>query len=92
MLEFQVVAPDTHITGHNRDRCRFRPWCTLGGKRGKLENALLTGRAAARRCRIGLRRCSLPWLGRLPGDNRFLEIASEVRISRDDEAFLLLPP
>jgi N-methylhydantoinase B len=32
VLEFRVFAPNTHITVRNRDRCRFRPWGTLGGK------------------------------------------------------------
>jgi N-methylhydantoinase B len=32
---FQVFAPHTAITARNRDRSRFRPWGTLGGKAGK---------------------------------------------------------
>lgn len=31
-LDFKVFAPDTRITARNRDRSRFRPWGTLGGK------------------------------------------------------------
>ncbi|MEZ5842347.1 MAG: hydantoinase B/oxoprolinase family protein [Hyphomicrobiaceae bacterium] len=34
-LDFKVFAPDTRITARNRDRSRFRPWGTLGGKAGK---------------------------------------------------------
>jgi N-methylhydantoinase B len=34
-LEFQVFSPATRVTVRNRDRCRFRPWGTLGGKAGK---------------------------------------------------------
>ncbi|SEE14966.1 N-methylhydantoinase B [Rhizobiales bacterium GAS191] len=47
VLEFQVFAPDTRITVRNRDRCRFRPWGTLGGKAAEPSNFILnpgTGR------------------------------------------------
>jgi N-methylhydantoinase B len=33
-LDFTVSAPDWRVTARNRDRCRFRPWGTLGGKAG----------------------------------------------------------
>jgi N-methylhydantoinase B len=33
-LDFKVFAPNTRITARNRDRSRFRPWGTLGGKAG----------------------------------------------------------
>lgn len=32
VMEFQVFSPNTRITVRNRDRTRFRPWGTLGGK------------------------------------------------------------
>jgi N-methylhydantoinase B len=41
VLEFQVFAPDTHITVRNRDRCRFRPWGTLGGKAAEPSDFIL---------------------------------------------------
>ena len=41
VLEFQVFAPDTRITVRNRDRCRFRPWGTLGGKASEPSNFIL---------------------------------------------------
>ncbi|MEM9223909.1 MAG: hydantoinase B/oxoprolinase family protein [Pseudomonadota bacterium] len=31
-MEFRVFAPNTRITVRNRDRTRFRPWGTLGGR------------------------------------------------------------
>jgi N-methylhydantoinase B len=34
-LDFRVFAPHTRITARNRDRSRFRPWGTLGGKSGE---------------------------------------------------------
>jgi len=34
-LDFTVFAPNSRVTARNRDRCRFRPWGTLGGKAGK---------------------------------------------------------
>jgi N-methylhydantoinase B len=34
-LDFRVFAPHTRITARNRDRSRFRPWGTLGGKPGE---------------------------------------------------------
>ncbi|WP_203076967.1 hydantoinase B/oxoprolinase family protein [Falsiroseomonas ponticola] len=33
-LDFTVFAPNSRVTARNRDRCRFRPWGTLGGKAG----------------------------------------------------------
>jgi N-methylhydantoinase B len=33
-LDFTVFAPSSRVTARNRDRCRFRPWGTLGGKAG----------------------------------------------------------
>jgi N-methylhydantoinase B len=33
-LDFKVFAPNTRITARNRDRSKFRPWGTLGGKAG----------------------------------------------------------
>jgi N-methylhydantoinase B len=41
VLEFQVFAPDTHITVRNRDRCRFRPWGTLGGRAAEPSDFIL---------------------------------------------------
>jgi N-methylhydantoinase B len=41
VLEFQVFAPDTRITVRNRDRCRFRPWGTLGGEAAEPSNFIL---------------------------------------------------
>ena len=41
VLEFKVFSPATHITARNRDRCRFRPWGTLGGHSGKPSDFLL---------------------------------------------------
>jgi N-methylhydantoinase B len=32
VMEFKVFAPNTRITVRNRDRSRFRPWGTLGGR------------------------------------------------------------
>ena len=40
-LDFRVFAPNTHITARNRDRCRFRPWGTLGGHCGKPSDFVL---------------------------------------------------
>lgn len=40
-LEFKVFTPNTRITARNRDRCRFRPWGTLGGKAGQPSNSIL---------------------------------------------------
>jgi len=40
-LEFTVFAPNSRVTARNRDRCRFRPWGTLGGKAGKPSDFLL---------------------------------------------------
>jgi N-methylhydantoinase B len=34
-LDFTVFAPNSRVTARNRDRCKFRPWGTLGGKAGK---------------------------------------------------------
>lgn len=33
-LDFTVFAPNSRVTARNRDRCRFRPWGTLGGNAG----------------------------------------------------------
>ena len=33
-LDFKVFAPNSRITARNRDRSKFRPWGTLGGKAG----------------------------------------------------------
>ena len=41
VLEFQVFAPGTHITVRNRDRCRFRPWGTLGGNAAERSDFIL---------------------------------------------------
>jgi N-methylhydantoinase B len=41
VLEFQVFAPGTRITVRNRDRCRFRPWGTLGGRAGEPSDFIL---------------------------------------------------
>jgi N-methylhydantoinase B len=41
VLEFKVFSPNTHITARNRDRCRFRPWGTLGGHSGKPSDFML---------------------------------------------------
>jgi N-methylhydantoinase B len=37
-LDFRVFSPHTSITARNRDRSRFRPWGTLGGKAGEPSN------------------------------------------------------
>lgn len=41
VLEFQVFSPETRITVRNRDRCRFRPWGTLGGGAGGTSDFVL---------------------------------------------------
>ena len=48
VLEFQVFAPDTRITVRNRDRCRFRPWGTLGGKAAEPSDFILNPGTHAR--------------------------------------------
>jgi N-methylhydantoinase B len=40
-LDFTVFAPNSRVTARNRDRCRFRPWGTLGGKAGKPSDFVL---------------------------------------------------
>ncbi len=40
-LEFRVFAPDTRVTARNRDRSRFRPWGTLGGKAAGLSDMIV---------------------------------------------------
>jgi N-methylhydantoinase B len=40
-LDFTVFAPNSRVTARNRDRCRFRPWGTLGGKAAKPSDFLL---------------------------------------------------
>ncbi len=40
-LDFKVFAPNSRITARNRDRSRFRPWGTLGGKAAAPSNFLL---------------------------------------------------
>lgn len=40
-MDFKVFAPDTKITARNRDRSRFRPWGTLGGKAAKPSDFLI---------------------------------------------------
>lgn len=41
VLEFQVFAPDSRVTARNRDRSRFRPWGTLGGKAAGLSDMIV---------------------------------------------------
>lgn len=41
VLEFQVFAPDSRVTARNRDRSRFRPWGTLGGKSAGLSDMIV---------------------------------------------------
>jgi N-methylhydantoinase B len=40
-LDFTVFAPDSRVTARNRDRCRFRPWGTLGGLAGGASDFVL---------------------------------------------------
>jgi N-methylhydantoinase B len=40
-LEFRVFAPDSRVTARNRDRSRFRPWGTLGGKAAGLSDMVV---------------------------------------------------
>lgn len=48
-LDFTVFAPNSRVTARNRDRCKFRPWGTLGGKAGKPSDFVLNpGTARAR--------------------------------------------
>lgn len=37
-MAFKVFAPDSRITARNRDRSRFRPWGTLGGRAAGLSD------------------------------------------------------
>lgn len=40
-LNFRVFAPDSKVTARNRDRSRFRPWGTLGGKAAGLSDMVV---------------------------------------------------
>jgi N-methylhydantoinase B len=40
-LDFKVFAPNSRVTARNRDRCRFRPWGTLGGMAGAPSDFIL---------------------------------------------------
>lgn len=40
-MEFKVFAPNTRITVRNRDRSRFRPWGTLGGRAAETSNFII---------------------------------------------------
>ncbi|MEM7731640.1 MAG: hydantoinase B/oxoprolinase family protein [Pseudomonadota bacterium] len=51
-LEFRVFAPDSRVTARNRDRSRFRPWGTLGGKAAGLSD-MVVNPATAREKRLG---------------------------------------
>jgi N-methylhydantoinase B len=48
-LDFTVFAPNSRVTARNRDRCRFRPWGTLGGKAGKPSDFVLNPGASNER-------------------------------------------
>jgi N-methylhydantoinase B len=41
VMEFKVFAPNTRITVRNRDRSRFRPWGTLGGRSSETSNFII---------------------------------------------------
>ncbi|MCQ4159527.1 hydantoinase B/oxoprolinase family protein [Roseomonas sp. GC11] len=41
VMEFKVFAPNSRVTARNRDRCRFRPWGTLGGQPGQPSDFIL---------------------------------------------------
>ena len=41
VMEFKVFAPNTRITVRNRDRSRFRPWGTLGGRAAETSNFII---------------------------------------------------
>ena len=49
VMEFKVFAPNTRITVRNRDRSRFRPWGTLGGRSSEPSNFLINPGAANER-------------------------------------------
>ena len=40
-LDFRVFAPDSRVSARNRDRSRFRPWGTLGGKAAGLSDMII---------------------------------------------------
>ncbi len=40
-MAFKVFAPDTRVTARNRDRSKFRPWGTLGGRAAGLAQMML---------------------------------------------------
>ena len=40
-LDFRVFAPDSKVSARNRDRSRFRPWGTLGGKAAGLSDMIV---------------------------------------------------
>ncbi|HRD77022.1 MAG TPA: hydantoinase B/oxoprolinase family protein, partial [Hyphomicrobiaceae bacterium] len=48
-LDFKVFAPNSRITARNRDRSRFRPWGTLGGKAGAASNFVVNPGTARER-------------------------------------------
>lgn len=49
VMEFKVFAPNTRITVRNRDRSRFRPWGTLGGRSAEPSNFIINPAAANER-------------------------------------------
>ncbi|SEF43591.1 hydantoinase B/oxoprolinase family protein [Bosea lathyri] len=49
VMEFKVFAPNTRITVRNRDRSRFRPWGTLGGRSSEPSNFIINPGAANER-------------------------------------------
>jgi N-methylhydantoinase B len=49
VMEFKVFAPNTRITVRNRDRSRFRPWGTLGGRSSEPSNFIINPGAAGER-------------------------------------------
>lgn len=51
-LEFRVFAPDSRVTARNRDRSRFRPWGTLGGKAAGLSD-MVVNPGTARETQLG---------------------------------------
>ena len=48
-LDFTVFAPNSRVTARNRDRCRFRPWGTLGGRAGAPSDFVLNPGTARER-------------------------------------------
>lgn len=40
-MAFRVFAPDSRITARNRDRSKFRPWGTMGGKAAGLSDMIV---------------------------------------------------